>query len=44
MRLDVSIHALLAESDASLFEHHRIGLVSIHALLAESDCLNGTCC
>ena len=37
---NVSIHALLAECDASLLSlHHRL-TVSIHALLAECDPVN----
>ena len=36
--LDISIHALLAESDAFDFLAVSALLISIHALLAESDC------
>ena len=37
-RLDISIHALLAESDGSLFAISAVdNRISIHALLAESD-------
>ena len=40
---DISIHALLAESDqAAGLRHHRNG-ISIHALLAESDSLLNNC-
>ena len=42
--VDVSIHALLAESDIWGAGRFLRLIVSIHALLAESDCLNGTCC
>ena len=34
---NISIHALLAESDSGRPETHRYGAISIHALLAESD-------
>ena len=39
---DISIHALLAESDSCLFVWLLGLLISIHALLAESDKLQGT--
>ena len=35
--LDISIHALLAESDANAVDQILPGHISIHALLAESD-------
>ena len=35
--LDISIHALLAESDHNLEELGYLQIISIHALLAESD-------
>ena len=34
---DISIHALLAESDANAVDQILPGHISIHALLAESD-------
>ena len=34
---EISIHALLAESDLVGLAAHRLGDISIHALLAESD-------
>ena len=34
---DISIHALLAESDNTADQEARKRLISIHALLAESD-------
>ena len=34
---DISIHALLAESDLTERRHWQVGQISIHALLAESD-------
>ena len=34
----ISIHALLAESDAGMVSRRDFGFISIHALLAESDC------
>ena len=37
MRLGISIHALLAESDFNGDHGHMSGDISIHALLAESD-------
>ena len=38
---EISIHALLAESDASLEAYMRaLSQISIHALLAESDLCN----
>ena len=37
MRLGISIHALLAESDTSLVVIGTNCVISIHALLAESD-------
>ena len=33
----ISIHALLAESDAIIYQAVPVGIISIHALLAESD-------
>ena len=39
---DISIHALLAESDSSKIMILVFGLISIHALLAESDLLPAT--
>ncbi len=36
---DISIHALLAESDANIYETVNRNRISIHALLAESDLL-----
>ena len=33
----ISIHALLAESDGTIWHNHKRGTISIHALLAESD-------
>ena len=36
--LEISIHALLAESDQPDFRNSRRLVISIHALLAESDC------
>ena len=35
--ITISIHALLAESDAQSGTLSRVALISIHALLAESD-------
>ena len=39
---DISIHALLAESDMGVFESEHDMCISIHALLAESDQTNGS--
>ena len=36
---DISIHALLAESDLRVVDGSKSSIISIHALLAESDCL-----
>ncbi len=36
-RADISIHALLAESDYESLERRQYDRISIHALLAESD-------
>ena len=38
--LDISIHALLAESDLPPHQQKRSNRISIHALLAESDLSN----
>ena len=38
-RLDISIHALLAEGDEAEFQAAQYALISIHALLAEGDAL-----
>ena len=39
--MNISIHALLAESDLKLFSKRFCNpLISIHALLAESDCFD----
>ena len=35
--LEISIHALLAESDVGVFSCYLDNIISIHALLAESD-------
>ena len=39
--VDISIHALLAESDSALVKLLLISSISIHALLAESDAAIG---
>ena len=39
---DISIHALLAESDMGVIESEHDMCISIHALLAESDQTNGS--
>ena len=41
VRVDISIHALLTESDRCKFNWHNGKIISIHALLTESDCLPG---
>ena len=40
MMPEISIHALLAESDTSVVSSAGTTGISIHALLAESDCLS----
>ena len=37
--MEISIHALLAESDRATKDQNTIRVISIHALLAESDLL-----
>ena len=38
--MNISIHALLAESDTLLWRRQKLKIsISIHALLAESDCV-----